>query len=347
MSKFLFLFTGFVVLSVSVNFAQTDCPVNNYFSHIYAAENHLVEGNHEESKRYYYKAFDSEEEERIIFIKDLHNALMLAYQTGDAGYFGKFIYYLNQYDVDSSFFETVGYEELKESIFYTIVRSFLENKEPRHFNSAVCSTFNRLRMLDQSIRRACNDFFSGSYYHFCGKEIALLDSLVLLQLKEYFYEFGLPKESEFCNVTRYYTPPYRIIIRHNLQWCRLELLDFIKGEVGRIHPQVLADILQYNYNNPCDGSETTDPLGMGYQLRLDNSLYIMNPPEDRIDFINESRSVIYLDSIEDSHRKIKFQEFNPEYSLVHNFLTPQISADPQRIDALKERFKDIKVKQKE
>ncbi len=320
------------------------CAVSTYFNTIYSAEIHLVEGNRDESMKLYYEAFNFEGEEKIIFIKDLHNALMLAYQNGNTGYFEKFISHLNDYDVDSSFFETVGYEDLKDSRFHPIVRSFFVNKIDNHSNSPVCEFFERLTILDQSIRRACGEKY-GNYYYYCGEEIALLDSLVLLQLKDYFEEHSIPKESEFCDVLRYSLLPYHLIINHNLQWCRVEMIKILKKEIGTIHPQVIADLMHYTFNNPCDGSDSKDPLGLGYHFRLglDGDLYIVPPPEESISDINRSREAIYLDWHEDFHQKLIFQNFNPEYVLVYGNFIPIIDADEAFINTLKERFMDFRV----
>jgi len=343
MKTILFVFLLIQGLTMPAYGLSDTCAVSTYFNTIYSAEIHLVEGNRDESMKLYYEAFNSEGEEKIIFIKDLHNALMLAYQNGNTGYFEKFMYHLNDYDVDSSFFETEGYEDLKDSRFYPIVRSFFANKIDSHRNSPVCEFFERLTILDQSIRKACREKYSGSLYYFCGEEIDLLDSLVLLQLKDYFEEHGIPKESEFCNVLRYSTPPYYLIIKHNLHWCRSEIIEVLKNQIGKVHPQVLGDILNYTYSNPCNGRDPENRLGLGNYFRLEKSLYAWTPPQELIDTLNQNRMAIHLDSIEHVHKKIIFQEFNPEYILVLGFNIPIIEADKEFIDYLKEKYKDIKV----
>lgn len=342
MKSTLFAFILIQGLAMPAYGLSDTCAVSTYFNTIYSAEIHLVDGNHEESMKLYYEAFNSEGEEKIIFIKDLHNALMLAYQNGNTGYFEKFIYHLNDYDVDSSFFETVGYKDLKDSRFHPIVLSFFANKIDSHSNSPVCDFFERLDILDQSIRLACREKY-GNFYYYCGEEIALLDSLILAQLKTYFDEHGLPKESEFCDVLRYSIPHYHLIIKHNLQWSRVEMINIVKKEIGTIHPQVFADLMHYTFNNPCDGSDTKDPLGLSYHLRLDGDLYIIPPPEESISDINQAREAIYLERLEDFHQKLIFQEFNTQYLLVYPQFVPNIDSDKSVLDALKERFKDFRV----
>ncbi|TVR86765.1 MAG: hypothetical protein EA411_09615 [Saprospirales bacterium] len=331
------------VLSCTLYAQSSSVAVESYFSKIYSAENNLVEGNHEQSLNQYNRAFESDREEKIIFLKDIHNALMLAYQNGDTEYFEKFLHHLNDYDINKTFFETVGYEDIRETNFYPIVRTFFENKPERTDDSPVCSLFERLFVLDQSIRSACREKYLGSLYHYCSEEIKLLDSLILAQLSGYFRAYGIPQESEFCDVSKHFVPPYHLIIRHNLQWCRTEIIDYLKGEIGRIHPQILADILKSMYNNSCDGSETSDPLGLSHQLRLGSDLYLIPLSEEKMDEINQNRKAINLDSFEDFHKKILFQEFNPEYYLVHGFFIPQFDADKGVLDGLRERFEEFRV----
>ena len=332
------------VLSGQSNYIKDDnCAVGNYFEQIYAAENHLMDGEHEKSLKLYNAAFTSDREENIIFFKDIHNALMLAYQNDDTHYFKRFILHLHDYDVDSSLFQTVGYENLKASKFHPIVKEFFDQKRELDHNAPVCSFFERLHMLDQSIRKACREKYGNGFYHFCGDEIALLDSLILEQLIDYFNENGVPREYEFCNIRRHYFPPYELIITHNQQWCRPEVIDILKDQIGRVHPQVLAFILDYVYNNPCDGSESDDPLGLSYQLRLGDQLYLLEIPVERIEMVNENRKAIHLDQVEDFHRKIIFQEFNPEYVLVNGRFMFHLDADESFINTLKDRFKSGKV----
>lgn len=317
------------------------CSTMTYFSKIYSAEINLMEGNNEESMKLYHEAFLFDNDGNI-FIKDLHNALMLSYQSGSTHYFKKFISHLHQYDVDSSFFESPGYEEIKESSFHPILRSFFSNKIVSHYNSPVCETFERLYILDQSVRQACQKKYGAPYYY-CGKEIALLDSLILDQIKAYFDDHGTPKESYFCDVSRYFIPPYHLLIKHNLNWCRVEVINRLKKELGIIHPQVLADLLHYTYNNPCDGSNSKDPMGLGYHLQIEGDLYILFPPKELISVINQSRGAIYLDRLESFHKKLKFQYRNPEYVFVYPQFIPNIDADKSVIDALREKLKDFRV----
>jgi|GEM_PF-1355202 len=318
---------------------------SRYFSTIYAAENLLMDGEHEEALKLYSKAFHQDSEERILFIKDLHNALMLAYQSGSTRYFERFLYHLKDFDVDKSFFRTVGYEEIGDSEFSPLVKTFFENKPERDPNSQVCSVFERLVVLDKSIRSACREKYGGGLYTHCGEEIALLDSLILDQLTAYFKAYGIPRESEFCNINKAFSPPYKLIIRHNLQWCRLEIVDYLKPQIGTIHPQVLASILNSSHNDRCVGAESKDPWGFGYQLRLGNHLYVGEIPEEYIQEVNQNRKALHLDKVQDFHRKIIFQDFNPEYHFVHSRFTPLIDADPGKINSLREKFADWKVTQ--
>lgn len=320
--------------------------VSNYFNKVYSAEMHLITGNNEKSMELYVSAFDFGKGQKIIFLKDLHNALMLAYQNENYHYFEKFLYYLNSFDVDSSFFQSVGYENIGESGFSTLAHTFFDNKQTMESRPSVCSFFKRLMVLDQSIRNACREEY-GNYYRFCGEEIALLDSLVLVQLLGYFNAYGIPTDSEFCNMTRYSTPSYRILIRHNLQWCRTEIIDYLKTKIGYIHPQILADILNRLNNNPCDGSEIKDPLGLSYHVRLGADLYIIEPDEELIEGINKNRLSLHLDNLTDFHNKLRFQELNPEYILFYPVLIRGIDGSSDFINSLRNDFKDYKVEERQ
>lgn len=347
----------FMLLKFGINLIFATCTsfaygvndtnlVSNYLTKVYAAEVQLINGNKEKSMKLYRSAFDSDKNQNFIFLKDIHNALMLAYQNGNIHYFEKFLYYLKHFDVDSLFFESEGYEDLDESAFSTLVRTFFENQPSRDADSPVCSLFERFMVLDQSIRKACREKY-GNYYRFCGEEIALLDSLILSQLIGYFNAYGIPSDSEFCDMNRYSTPSYRIIIRHNLQWCRTEIIDYLKKQIGYIHPQILADILNRLYNNPCDGSEVKDPLGLSYHLRLGDDLYLIVPDEDLLDGINHNRAALHLDNFNDFHKKLRFQEFNPEYVLFYPVLISTIDASSGYMESLKSSFKNYKVKEEQ
>lgn len=316
--------------------------VNKYFENIYIAEVKLIDGDKQEGLKYYKKAFEEGGTE-VRFIKDIHNALMLSYQTGNIHYFNHFIAFLDDFSIDTSFFQSVGYEELKDTDFASIVDRYLNKRVEDSYNIEVCSIFDRLELLDQSIRRACRDKYSGSLYYFCGEEIALLDSLILSQVKDYFHRNDFPTDSDFCSVSKNFIPPYYLIIKHNLQWCRTGIIEVLKNEVGRIHPQVLANLLHRIHNNPCDGSDIKDPLLLGFHLRLDSNLYILPVDSGRTVKANKKRSEIYLDPVEDFHRKLIFQEFNPEYVLFHRNFFPNLDLNETLEQQLKQNFKEFKV----
>jgi hypothetical protein len=313
----------------------------DYYSIVHAAEKNVIAENYKEAVLHYKEAFT------LIspFLKDLHNALLCAVKANDMTSAKGFIDEYIHYDIDTHYlFRSEALKDLRanESLWaYTTSRLTIHRQTSR----SDCTFFTRLFALDQSIRGACREI-NTNYYGLCGQEIKLLDSVILLQLENYFKTNEVPADIERCNTIPSSFPDYFLIINHNMQWGWNPLDSVLTDAVKKykLHPLLYAHLADY-FNE----SYLKEPAvyGEGYNIKLADRLFVFDVPEDLETIINESRKSIFLDPIEEYNLKVIFQYRHPEFYLIYPFLMATLDAGPEMEQELALKWKDIEVHKNE
>lgn len=299
----------------------------DYYTKIHNAEDELISYNYFEASTIYKQIFT---EYGDIYLKDLKNALMSAYHSKDLELLYFFTDLLNQWSIDSSLVDQM-LNQLDDTSSNIIIDT-LEIGSVGYGNTPLCTLTFKLNILDQSLRKSCHKLAPHGSYHFCGKEIRLLDSLILSDLLSYIESNGFPHLKEFCARSSIGHPFY-VIFLHNLMWKRSMFMETLEKQIYdlKFHPQLYTQLFKYIIDNKVGQyDKLSHNYGLGSHIlnTATNKLYIL-PIEDKVlaDQINKNRKRVCLDSFEDLQKKIIFQNRNPEFTLIYQALFAAVDMD--------------------
>lgn len=146
----------------------------DYYSKVQTAEDELIRYNYFEASTIYKQTFEAYND---IYLKDLNNALISAYYSEDHELLYFFTDLLNQYSIDSSYLNEMLSSVQQPSI--NIISDTIEIGDGGYGKTPLCILTTKLNILDQSLRRSCKELSPSNPYINCGREIRLLDSLIL------------------------------------------------------------------------------------------------------------------------------------------------------------------------
>src|SRR5690606_28454159 len=118
-----------------------------------------------------------------------------------------------------------------------------------------------------------------------------------------------------------------LVLKHNLQWGRRDLdsLLYVGIENNLFHPQWYSDLSEYYHQSYLLSKESL--FGLGYNIRIDNRLFIFPMEAVLKEKINRARSSIHLEDIDTFHQKVIFQRNNPEFYLIYPGLLSSLDVE--------------------
>ncbi len=337
MKKTLLLSLGFIVLS---NFNIAAQP-RDYFKLIYEAEESLIEDNFSEACIHYANAFKVSND--IIFLKDVHNALMCANHSKDSVRFKEFAIHFMRFDVDKEFTESYS-AKLENSYF-----SILSDVPPTFTTmSEVCDFLKRMKTVDQSLRIKCGE---DKNCFLCRTEIGKLDSINAKTVIEYVKIHGYPNDLSRCKHNPTLTSAIDLVVLHNTQAGNHTnhklLIDSVfpvlKQEVlkGNLHPQIFASRVDQLMDSGKIGPHI---YGARSCLKIEDRMFLFPiASEEQLKKVNEERQGIYLDSFEESQKKFAYQKFNPEFYLIYPAFMTVLDIRGEQKAAMIEQIKIFEV----
>jgi hypothetical protein len=308
--------------------------IDNYFKYIYQAEDALLDNNFSKGVQYFEKAFSSGD--GVVFLKDVHNALLASNLARDTVAFYSFAELMVTFDTKSYI---SNLEDKLDYYFFQYLNSLESSFEeiPGH-----CNFFKKLYALDQGLRRAC---LKEGVYPLCVEEIRLLDSVNLQSVIRYLTNHGLIKEVNRCKMNPTFFSPIHLVVLHNSQRTDIEVFEFLFEEIfkGSYHPQEYAYLIGRFKKDEL--LHLKDYGSLDNHLVIMDRLFVFDIDSDKKEELNKRRNSIFLDDIESYHRKITYQFFKPEkFYFVYPTNISRLGGEGDLQNELIEKFKEFEVK---
>lgn len=164
--------------------------------------------------------------------------------------------------------------------------------------------------FDQAVRRDCP-----FYQEHCVERVKYVDSILLIKFKNLIQENGGWPDDLSLNQTPGNMPHYFFLILHNSQWQRY----WVQEEMEKALHKGQIPAYMYAYLISCFHDNNEKNIFPEYHIQiwyeLNGKTYFALAPQANIDKINKNRASIYLCTIEEQKKKVKFQMQHPEYNL--------------------------------
>lgn len=305
--------------------------IETYFENTYEAEEALLDSNYLKAAQYYQKAFTIDQ--NVLFLKDVHNALLAANLAKDTSSFFYFADLIVSFDIQD-FIPT--YEDKIKPYYFNYLNSLESTFQEI---TGHCNFFKKLKALDQGLRKAC---IEEGVYPICIEEIRILDSVNLQSILRYLNNHGLIPEVNRCNLHPTHFSPLHLVVLHNSSTDELWIFDYLLEELqnGKIHPQEYAYLIgRFEQGKP----RSIKAYGtLQEHIVIMDRLFIFNPNEDKINEYNLNRQSIFLDNLDQFHRKLTYQFFHPDmFYFVYPWLIQRLGGEGDYQRELIEKFKDF------
>lgn len=279
--------------------------VKEYYHLINQAELAICDDNLKMAQQFYKTAFDLDcgMANKI----DLNNAIVVN---------GK----LKQWNSAKNYLVTlrakgVKYEFLEGQLmtYFPSKTHFLKKIKATPIPSELKELHAQLKILmafDQAIRMDCR-----FYYEHCVEQVKYVDSILFMQFKGIIQDNGKWPENIVLDGIPNSTPYYFFFILHNSAWQRYWVQEEMEKALhkGEIPPYTYSYLVDRFHDN---NKESTFPkYHTQIWLQLNSKTYLALPPKENIEQINKDRNAVYLCTLAEQKKKLKFHIKQEEYNL--------------------------------
>ena len=303
----------FLIFLIIRFFSNTYGQINDFKSYqksINTAELYAVEGNKQEALSTYINVLMKSDGN---FSKDIYNALILANDL--KYYYTVFTLFelVKKKNFDNEYL--LGLTEFSNLHYHPKWKDFINtNNQIIYIDTALRRKVDNLDYTDQYFRKK-----AGSYQMY-GDTIRKIDSLNMDYLLSLIYQKGLPGEQEIGAQNFIGDQGYDIVIHHHCQSISQSESQRVRNGTapykdlivmtpilieqakrGRILPNKCAQYLEYQNHGFKTG--VFDVFGYSYESNY-SDYFAPKYSKPEKELINHTRKSIYLEPIEDYHKKV-------------------------------------------
>ena len=314
----------------------------NYYYYVNKAEVSICDKNLEKAVEYYDSAFINLD--TIPYYKDAYNAFVVSVDLQNEQKVLEFWKNLCTLGIDSAFmYESSTFNSLSEKKFWNNL--VLDIKKYKYPKLEYLSELQKIMDMDQSVRMWCK-LKGPDIYKLCTDTIRNVDSINYQNLLNFRRKNGAFLENVCVKGIPGETPIYYLILEHNAQWKRLWAADFLIQDIKntKFHPLFYSKLMDYYINTHTPESSDLY-FGTNYHAIVKGRLFIFPPSESIEKRINNRRKSICLESMEDYHKKLKFQFFNPhKYYFIYGALFGTLDVDEEVSVILFDKWQNAEIK---
>lgn len=169
---------------------------------------------------------------------------------------------------------------------------------------------NLLFAFDQTTRMDCR-----FYDKHCVEQVKYVDSILFMQFKKIIKDNGGWPENTAIDDTPNTTPHYSFFIQHNSVWQRYWVQEEMKKALyeGKITPYFYSHLVDQFHNNNKENTFPKYYTEIWYEFN--GKTYLTIASKESVEQIEKNRKAVYLCTIVEQKRKLKFQIKNKEYIL--------------------------------
>lgn len=320
MKNTLLLFLSTLLLSINTNAQQYNKKVALYYQYKHKAENAIMDSNYLQANHFYQQAFV----QKSPFPIDLNNALIVSYMTQDTAlsqeYYNMFVLHgwkKEHMEGDNQFFGKIVNQP-----FYI----YLSRNYDSLWNIAIHSEMpirakelDSIAAIDKAARSNGENMNDKEYF----EQILKGDTKAIALFLQHIQKYGFPNFNQvglFDGLGMHpFAPGTPFIIFWHQRGQNNILNSFFKSATMN------GDFIADQYAITADQAKEKYYMVLPKFKDLDSTQIKSNLAE-----INKERAKIYLESIEDYSRKLKFQQKHPQFYFV-NFFTYAFNAPAKRV----------------
>lgn len=238
---------------------------------------------------------------------DLYNAFITSCQLNNWSKAKKYALSMRQQGIDYEYIaKKINHYFKGKDRFLQALKKTLMYSSWKH-QQLVLSTLN---LFDNIPRQDCI-----GYPEHCRNLIKYNDSIILITFQKFIQQEGGWVAPVSADNLPFSLPYYYFFITHNTRWDRFWLQKEMKQALhtGKIAPYLYGSIMEELSKNKSFDS----PLHYGLKIwqTINYKNYIKTIPTEQIAAINQNRAAIYLCSLEEQEKKLRYHIGQTEFNL--------------------------------